>query len=281
MQEGPESNSDLDARSVFEVFNQYFLLFFAMCCIFSSVFVQEIFIAVEQYRLGITAAPLLGIILPIFLLTRRFQKGFAEQLRIAHPRVTPTLYVTLATIAMVVVVDHVYVISQQFMPEPEAYLEGLKLLKPSGALSTVLTFIGLCVAIPLAEEVVFRGIIQRVFERNMGGVPALLLAGLFFGVVHFNPQLLLSMTCFGIFLGFIFWVTSNLTYTILAHAVLNTIALAQLTFGADDDMTVAPFYLKQWWYLPLAVAFILILMREMKKGAASPTPAPIETHDDP
>ena len=282
MQERPESNSDLKRRGgIFEVFNQYFLLFFALCCIFSSVFVQELFISLQQYRLGISVAPFLGIVLPIFLLTRQFPTSFARQLRIRRPGLTLTLYVTLATIAMVAVVDHVYVISQQFMPEPEAYLDTLKMLKPSGILPTALTFVGLCIVIPIAEEVVFRGIIQRVFERNMGGIVALLLAGTFFGVLHFNPQLLLSMTSFGIFVGFIFYATSNLTYTILAHAVLNTVAFVQLTFGSGDDLGTAPFYLQDWWYLPLALAVVVILMRETKKkGEALPTPTPGGGHDD-
>jgi len=277
MQEGPQSNPEIQQRSIFEALNQYYLLFFGLACIVSSVFVQEIFILVDQFRLGITFAPIVGIVLPIFILTRRFQKTFVEQLRIRKMRVTTTVQVVAATLVMVVVVDHIYVISQQFMPTSDVYLESLKALKPTGLWSAALTFLGLCIVVPFAEEVVFRGLTQRVFALNMRPILAVTLSGIFFGVIHLSPQLLLSMTCFGIFVAFVFYATSNLTYPIVAHAVLNTIAFVQLTFQSEDSFTDAPFYAQEWWYLPLAIGIVLILSREIKRGAARNAPAPLET----
>jgi membrane protease YdiL (CAAX protease family) len=274
MQEGHEGNHEIKTRGVFEALNQYYLLFFALSCVFASVFLQEIFISVEQFRLGIAVAPVVGIVLPVLILTRRFGAGFRQQLRITRPRLATTAQVVIATVVMVVVVDHIYVISQQFMPETDGYAEGVKALKPDGLWSAIVTFTGLCVIVPFAEEVVFRGFIQRVFSRNMNGVVAFVVAGVFFGVIHLSPQLLLSMSCFGVFLGFIFYATSNLTYTILSHAVLNTVAFLQLTFEAGDDFSTAPFYVREWWYLPIAVGIVVILLREIRRGATPQAPAP-------
>jgi membrane protease YdiL (CAAX protease family) len=192
-------------------------------------------------------------------------------------RVTTTVQVVVATLVMVVVVDHVYVISQQFMPSSDAYLESLKALKPTGFWSTALTFLGLCIVVPFTEEVVFRGLIQRVFALNMLPIVAVVLSGTFFGVIHLSPQLLVSMTCFGIFLAFVFYATSNLTYPIVGHAVLNAVAFVQLTFQSEDSFTDAPFYAQEWWYLPVAIGIVLILSREIKRGAARSAPAPLKT----
>jgi membrane protease YdiL (CAAX protease family) len=280
MQGLPNGNQDFQARDIFERFNQYFLLFFALCCMLSSVFVQEFFRSIGQFRLGISVAPIVGIILPVFLLARRFDTGLKVQLRVGRIRLATGIHVTLAALAMVVIVDQIYILSQRFMPEPEGYFEELKALKPVGIWPTILTFVGLCVFVPLSEEIIFRGIIQRVFARNMGPVLAVILAGVFFGVVHLNPQLLLSMITFGVFVGFIFLVTSNLTYAMLAHAVLNTVAFVQLIAAPLDDTRTAPFYLKNWWYLPLALAVVGLLLRRMKTGATLPASTPIETQDD-
>jgi membrane protease YdiL (CAAX protease family) len=271
MQQSPAGNEDFGGSDVFESLNQYFLLFFALCCLMSSIFIQEFFITIEQFRLGIAVAPLAGIVLPVFLLTRRFRGSIRRQLRFGGLRAVRTSQIIAATLCMVVVVDHVYLVSQQFMPVSDHYLEGLKALKPTGPGAAILTFIGLCVVVPVAEEIVFRGLIQRIFDRNMGGVLAMCLAGVLFGAVHFNPELLLSMVCFGLFLGFIFYATSNLTYTILAHATLNGVAFVQLTFEPVGEMHPAPFYLRSWWYLPVAAALALLLMREIKRGV-DPTP---------
>jgi membrane protease YdiL (CAAX protease family) len=280
MQERPEGNHEFDNRTIFEVSNQYFLLFFALCCLLSSVFIQEIFWSIEQFRLGISVAPLVGIILPVFLLTRRFKSGLRPQLRIGPIQTATAFYVILATITMVVVVDHAYVFSQKFMPAPDGYLEGLKELKPEGFWPTLLTFAGLCLVVPFSEELVFRGIIQRVFHRNMGGVPSIVLAGVFFGVIHLNPQLLLAMTCFGVFVGFIFFVTSNLSYAMLAHAALNTIAFLQLALEPAEAIHVAPFYVEDWWYLVLALGILGLLLWKIKTGATPIAPTPLGLPED-
>lgn len=278
MEHKPERNYELRPGNVFDALNHYFLLFFGLSCLFGSVFVQQLFAMFGAFRLGIAAAPIVGVVLPCFLITRRYASGFRKQFHIRSVRPATILHVTLATLAMVVVVDHVYVISQQFMPTPEGYLEGLRDLKPDGAGAAIITFVGLCLVVPISEELIFRGIIQHIFAMNMGGVVALVLAGTFFGIIHLNPPLLLSMVCFGLFLGFIFFATSNLIYTMLSHGLLNTVAFLQL--ATVDDMDTAPFYTQEWWHLPVAILLVGILLREIKRGAATTPRTPDESSND-
>jgi membrane protease YdiL (CAAX protease family) len=226
----------------------------------------------HHFRAGLIVAPLLGIILPVYLLTRRFPTGFRKQLLIRRPELLSTLYVLVATSCVVVIVDYIYALSQKFMTPPADYVEGLKELKPDGAVAIGVTYAGICILVPLAEEIVFRGIVQRVFARNMGGALALVLAGTFFGVIHLTPQLLLSMIAFGIFLGYLYFVTSNLTYPILAHCALNTVSYVQLVVLPEDELASVPPYARDYWILALSVAVLAYLLGRMKKGAsASPT----------
>lgn len=276
MQEGHEGNHEIGKRGIFEALNPYYLLFFAMSCVLASVFLQEIFVALKQFRLGIVVAPVVGILVPVIILTRRFGLGFRHQLYIGRPQLTTTVQVVVATVVMVVVVDHIYIISQRFMPESDAYVEGLKSIRPDSLWTGIVTFVGLCIVVPLAEEIIFRGFIQRVFSRNMNGVIALLVAGVFFGAIHLSPHLLLSMSCFGVFLGFVFYATNNLTYTVLSHAVLNMVAFLQLTLDTSEDFSTAPFYIQDWWYLPIAAVIVLILLREIKRGATPKAAAPFQ-----
>jgi len=272
MQEPSGGNYEVEDQTIFAALNQYFLLFFSVSCVLSSVFIQELFLMARQFHLGIALSPLFGIVLPIYVLTRRFATGFRGQLCIFGLDWRLTSFVVVATLAMVVVVDFVYVFSQMFLPEPEGYIDSLRRIKPDSVVTFALTFIGLCVAVPIAEEIVFRGMIQQVFERNMSAVIAIALAGVFFGAIHFNPQLLLSMTCFGVFLGYIFYVTGNLTYTIISHAVLNLVAFAQLAFFTDENMRESPFYLESTWMLVASVVVIVALLRAIKKGASREAP---------
>ncbi|MFQ5511250.1 MAG: lysostaphin resistance A-like protein [Candidatus Krumholzibacteriia bacterium] len=281
MEDTPGRNYDLTPPDIFAFFNHYFLLLFGLSCILGSLFVQEVFIMFGQFQIAISVAPALGILLPIYLVTRRFPAGFRRQFRIGRPRPRIALYVTLATLAMVVVVSHLYVTSQRFMPPPEAYNETLKQYRPTSALGAVVTFLGLCVVVPFAEEVVFRGVVQEIFRRNMNSALAVILAGVFFGVMHLNPQLLAGLVCFGIFLGIVFHLTSNLSYAILGHGVLNAVAFLQLTLLPEEALETPPFYMREWWMLPVSVAVTTILLREIKRGVSSVMETPGLPSDSP
>jgi len=179
---------------------------------------------------------------------------------------------------MIVIVDFIYSLTQKWMSIPEDYVASLKELRPSGLLSTVLAFLGICVLAPISEEIVFRGMVQRVFARNMGGVLALFLAGIFFGAIHLTPQLLLSMIAFGIFLGFLFYATWNLTYTILAHSILNTVSYVQLLTLPENELASSPPYADNYWVLLASALLLAYLLTRIKKGAFASAKAP---HDRP
>lgn len=268
MEEHPEGNYDFGTPTIFSVLNNYYLLFFSVTCLLASVFTQQLFYLIDQLRLGICVAPLLGIILPVYLITRRFPSGFKSQIRIKPLRPTTTAAVIVATLAVVVIVDSIYVYSQEFLPAPTDYIEGLKELKPTGTLAVAVTFVGLCILVPLGEEIIFRGIIQRVFCRNMHVAFAVALAGLVFGVIHLTPQLLLSMVFFGVFLGYIFYVTSNLTYSILAHALLNTTAFVQLVFSTEEQLVAMPMYVRNPLIVGASLVVLALMLAAIKKGGS-------------
>jgi len=271
-----ERNTDLEPVDIFTVVNNYFLLFFSASCVLASLYLQQMFMMIHQYRIGISVSAILGIILPIYLLTRRFATGFRRQLRLARPRLWPLVTIVLATLATVVIVDHIYLISQRFSPVPEYYTDSLRDLKPHDVWSFVLTFIGLCMMVPLAEEMVFRGVIQQIFSRNMGPVLGFLLAGLTFGAVHLNAHLLVSISFFGVFLGFVYYATGNLTYTIAAHSLFNGVALAQLTAMPVDAPYDLPFYMRDVRWFVVALVLLVFFIFKIKQGGSETEP-PYET----
>ena len=280
MDENNESNLYFEPLDIFSVLNNYYLLFFGFMCTMGSVFIQQLFMLAGHLHIVIVIAPVIGIIFPVYLITRRFPSGFRQQLLIRRPTVRTGLYVLIATFFAVVIVDYLYVLSQKVMLPPVDYVEGLKELKPTGLVSTFLTFLGLCVIVPISEEIIFRGIIQRVFARNMGGIVAFVLAGVFFGVIHLTPQLLLSMIAFGVYLGFLFYATSNLFYPILAHCVLNSVSFVQFMSTPIDEAAIPPFYVQNIWTLVPAFIALAYLLYQIKKGDPVKTKTPYFPSDN-
>ena len=270
--ENHEQSNTSTPQNVFAAVNNYFLLFFCASCVLSSMYIQSLFLMAGQNQAGIGVSALVGIILPAYLLLRRFPGGLVGQLRIGKPRTHRLIMVIVATCAAVVLIDQIYVLNQRISPVPDDYADAIRELKPTNLMQFGITFAGLCLLVPVAEELIFRGLIQQIFTRNMGAVLAVVLAGATFGAIHLNAHLLISITAFGCFLGYLYYVTGNLTYTIVAHAIFNMVAFAQLAFQSEQEASAMPVYLTDVRIVVVAVVFFIFLIFKMKEGGPETEP---------
>lgn len=81
----------------------------------------------------------------------------------------------------------------------------------------------------LAEEVLFRGVLQGELARRLPDFLALVLTSAAFGLAHFltlSYALLAALA--GLYLGTLYWVQGNLLVPIVAHALYDLVALMQL-----------------------------------------------------
>lgn len=267
MEQTPERNRQIQQTDVFDTFNPYFLLFFAASCIMSNVFIQSFMLMGGFIQLSIAVGPLLGILLPMYLLTNRFPPGFVYQLRMHSLTVRQSILTILSTLAGVIVIDYVSLFTQPFLPPSDAYVDFLLEMRPSDTASFMTTFMSLCVIVPLAEEIAFRGVIQRVFARHMNSIVAVTLSAFFFAAMHLNPPLLPGLVIFGLIVGFIFHRTGNLSYAILCHATLNTVALIKLSLVENPEADDMPYYLTQPWMFVVAIVLVVLLLRKLEREA--------------
>jgi uncharacterized protein len=88
------------------------------------------------------------------------------------------------------------------------------------------------VVAPVVEELLFRGLILRAFLSRMAAPAAVALQALLFGVVHLTPgiglgnvSLVLALSAVGAVLGGAALLTRRLAAPMIAHAILNAVAL--------------------------------------------------------
>ena len=88
------------------------------------------------------------------------------------------------------------------------------------------------VAAPIVEEVVFRAVILRGLRSRMRSSPAIVVQGVVFGAAHFVPSLgfgniglLVVLSTVGIVLGVAVEKLGRIVPAMIAHALLNAIAL--------------------------------------------------------
>lgn len=76
---------------------------------------------------------------------------------------------------------------------------------------------------PLMEEIFFRKlVIDRL--RTFGELPAILLSGIAFGLIHGNFNQFFYATFMGILFGYVYLYTGRLRYTVALHASINLIS---------------------------------------------------------
>jgi membrane protease YdiL (CAAX protease family) len=86
-------------------------------------------------------------------------------------------------------------------------------------------FLAAVIAAPVAEELVFRGYLYSVVKRFLGGIPALVLTGIVFAVIHANIPSLLPLFLFACCLTLAYETTGSLWVSMTMHAAFNAVNL--------------------------------------------------------
>ena len=131
--------------------------------------------------------------------------------------------------------------------------------------------LGLAVLAPLLEEVLFRGAIQGALMRFFGRPwPAIIVAALVFGIIHWNPVQTVYATLFGIVLGWIYYRTGSLMSVIVGHVLNNTFAVITTLLGnsAEDEAVAgsAPNVTGFILFAALSVYLAIKLNKEMQEN---------------
>lgn len=119
----------------------------------------------------------------------------------------------------------------------EPHVQGsVELLLHAGSwLQSAYIFMFATLVAPVAEELLFRGILLP-FVRDLGR-PRLALAStaIVFGLMHGNLAALVPLTCLGWLLGILYIRTGNLLAPITAHALFNFVPFILLACGLQPE----------------------------------------------
>lgn len=198
------------------------------------------------YRLITGVGQILFIFIPTLLLVRLVSNQSKEYLRINRPKIGALLLPVIGIISLQPMLQ-IYLIFQDRIPLPreiqstvekfQQLFETLyRQLVGADSLPELFAVIFIVALIPaFAEELMFRGLIQRSLEKSLSPVPGVLLAGIIFAAYHLNPFSFFPLAAIGIYLGFTVVRSGSLWVPITAHFVNNAIACLTLYFNLKDD----------------------------------------------
>lgn len=132
----------------------------------------------------------------------------------------PIVFAVLGTTVLSFVVS-------QLGPQPEGVKQVTEGIQGVTALRT-LVVLGLLA--PVAEELVFRGLLYGWLAGRWNNLVAFVLSSLAFAAAHTEPLHILMVLPLGFWFGWLRWRTGSLVPTIVAHIINNTIAVSAATF---------------------------------------------------
>lgn len=94
--------------------------------------------------------------------------------------------------------------------------------------------LGSCLIIPIAEELLYRGVVFRRLRMFCGAVPAIILSAVIFGVMHANLVQFLYAGILGVLLAFLLQSTDRMYAPILGHIAANVVAVIRQETGWLD-----------------------------------------------
>ncbi|WP_460621728.1 lysostaphin resistance A-like protein [Hymenobacter tenuis] len=143
------------------------------------------------------------------------------------------------------------------------------------------------VAVPILEEVLFRGVILQALLRTYRPWVAIGQSALLFGIIHFNPAQSLGTALIGVVLGWLYYRTRSLWLCISIHALNNLLAFASMIWpvgmAADSPEILLATSPGLYIGLVLLSALVLFLVLRRVQQTTSPVPMPevLPTEEEP
>ncbi len=219
------------------------VLFVGLYYIGSALQAQDLMVGLLLTFVGILLVPTVGVTL---------WRGY-DLRKVMHLERPPAMAVVGAALlgmtSFVWVSAGTNLFHEIFMPMPEEFIEMMEKTfsvpeEPSGKLGVILV---VALAPAVCEEAVFRGWLLSSFRGRTGGVVAVVVTALFFGVFHMSIYRLLGTTTLGLLIGYMVWHTRSIWPAVLFHFLNNTFSLLSadiLPFiGVDASAERVPVWL--------------------------------------
>jgi membrane protease YdiL (CAAX protease family) len=231
-----ENHSDWKAKTAFLCY-----LTLAAGLIAGSIIVAIILLGLgldfqeSSFPLALVSLPITeGIILGITLLFAKYQNASLRKLGLKKPSLRIIAIVSLAAVLLLFLAGSISLVEEVVLgPDPQAETLAEAILPRDTVQLVALLGISLALVGP-AEELAFRGFVQRGFENSFGKPAGLVIASVLFGLLHGLNSLraILPVTVISLFLGYIWQKTDgNTVASAWMHGLYDAIIIAIAYFA--------------------------------------------------
>ena len=203
----------------------------------------------------------IGVFLPLLMMNRQSGLKIDRDLRLNNPGGMTLLIAGAMAIASLVPTSLLAELSLWMHPPDPDWIALFQDNLPHTPLGYAIAFVAVVLAAPLAEEIIFRGLLHRLASRQWGGVAATILSSLIFAIIHGEPWLFFGLMGVGLMLGVVYETTRSVTACWVAHAVHNGISLGLMISSGEVVIESDPITSQDWAWGGLSLLVLIILAR--------------------
>lgn len=207
----------------------------------------------QPVRISVIISQFLFLLLPTIWFIRRWHtKDLLRYVRFRKIPIAEILTAFVGAILFFFVSAGIsnFMMHQIHFPDFLARIDSLVFAANSPS-ELVWVIVVVCVTPAICEETLFRGYIQRTLERTMG-VKSLFVAGILFGLYHMRPLNLVSLSLFGMLIGFFAYRSKSLLPSMTAHFTYNLVAVLSV-YKLATDQPKLPF---SSFHIPLVLVLL-------------------------
>jgi len=266
---GPEGKEPDGAKGLFDRMNNWLLLIYAFACFLMASSLVGILYLNGNVVLSVILPGIFGYILPLMILTRRYRLSFTGEFRLLVPDTVTAVLVLVIAAATIYPVDALSWLFRRGRPVDSEYINILLAFKPKGIWHLAAMALGLGIITPLGEEILYRGVVQSIFHRNMTAAAAILLSAIVFAVSHGVLYVIPGVTLLGIVLAYVFYRTGNLTCAVMIHALFNLFSLYRLNTLSEETISNFEWSAPDTGWLVVSITILLAALAAFTRHTAS------------
>ncbi len=224
----------------------------------SANFEQVMAAHIREVLLSNTAGQVLGLALLAVGLAWAHSSRWRAFLRL---RRAPLALLGLSVLGLAALLPFVYWLGalNEMLPLPD-WLRALEAQRTTviegvlrSDLNVVFILLTLAVTPAVCEELLFRGYVQRQFERGLGAALGIAATGLLFGAFHLSAAQLLPLSVLGLYLAYVTWRTGSVWTGVAVHFANNAFSVIGATwFGEEAETSIETLETVQVpWYIVL------------------------------
>jgi len=192
----------------------------------ANFFFQILFFLVgEDLFFPVLAGAVAGVLIPVYLLSQKYLFPLGRDFGLNRPGPLVLPGAALMAVCSLVPTSLLAEFSLRLHPADPKWESFFREHLPTSTAGILLAVVTVVFVAPLAEEIVFRGILHRLASSMWGAIPAAIISSLVFGIVHGEPWFLFGLVGVGLMLAFVWEATGSVTACWAAHAVHNAISL--------------------------------------------------------